>query len=236
MGEKVVPSPHPASGVGRGERTLLLATRSAGKLRELGPLLASHGWQASTLDQLGVAPAAAEDALEAFDTFEANALAKARYFATLTGRLVLADDSGLAVEALEGRPGVHSKRWSGSALEGEALDSFNNRYLQERLLEAAARGCSSRAAAYVCAAACAWPGGELVAVGRTEGELLTEPRGRGGFGYDPYFWSVDLQASFSEVDREAKAAVSHRGRAFRALLNELEGFLADPVDPGACPG
>lgn len=217
-------------------RTVVLATRSAGKLRELAPMLASHGWHAVTLDALGVTPSPAEDDLEVFETFEENAIAKARYFARLTGHIVLADDSGLVVEALDGRPGVHSKRWSGSTLEGAALDQVNNAFLQARLAEAAATGRTSRDAAYVCAAACVWAGGEVVVRAETRGELLSESRGAGGFGYDPYFWSHDLQATFAEVGREAKAAVSHRGRAFRALLTELESFFALPVDPDGRSG
>lgn len=207
-------------------RTLVLATRSEGKLRELAPLLAARGWQAVTLETLGVeCNDAEEEAIEAFETFEANALAKARYFAARTGLVVVADDSGLVVEALGGRPGVHSKRWSGAALDGAALDAHNNRYLQERLAEAARDGQVSRRAAYVCAAACAWVGGECVISGRTEGRILEHPEGTEGFGYDPYFWSDDLSATFASVDRESKALVSHRGRAFTALLNELESFF-----------
>lgn len=213
-------------------RTLVLATRSEGKLRELAPLLSARGWQAVTLDTLGVVRHDdEEDALEVFDTFQANALAKARYFAKRTGLVVVADDSGLVVEALGGRPGVLSKRWSGSPLEGTALDAHNNRYLQERLADAAREGRGSRRAAYVCAAACAWAGGECVATGRTEGRLLEHPEGTGGFGYDPYFWSDDLSAAFGTVSRDAKAAVSHRGRAFAALFDELESFFVLPVDP-----
>jgi len=210
---------------GNAGRELVLATRSAGKLRELEPLLAQHGWTAVTLETLGVPVTADEDDLEAFATFEENALAKARHFATVTGRVVVADDSGLTVEALDGRPGVHSKRWSGSQLEGAALDAFNNAFLQERLAEAEQRGRVSREAAYVCAAACVWPGGERCVLGETRGRLLREPRGSGGFGYDPYFHSHDLQATFAEVDRDRKAVVSHRGRAFRALFDELESFF-----------
>ncbi|GAB1341418.1 non-canonical purine NTP pyrophosphatase [Gemmatimonas sp.] len=218
-------------------RTIVMATRSEGKLRELAPLLASHGWQAVTLDTVGVVRCDdEEEALEVHDTFEANALAKARYFAKRTGLVVVADDSGLVVEALGGQPGVRSKRWSGSVLEGAALDAHNNHYLQARLAEAAREGRGSRQAAYVCAAACVWAGGELVATGRTEGRLLAHPEGAGGFGYDPYFWSDDLSASFASVSREAKAAVSHRGRAFAALFNELESFFALPVDPAGQSG
>jgi XTP/dITP diphosphohydrolase len=218
---------------------LVVATRSAGKMRELGPLLEQHGWRALSLDDVGVVESDAEDALEAFDTFAANALAKARYFARLTGAVVVADDSGLAVDALDGRPGVHSKRWSGSRLEGAALDAFNNAYLQGALRDAAASGRVERSARYVCAAACVWPEGELVQLGTTEGLLLTEPVGVEGFGYDPYFWSHDLQRTFADASREAKAEVSHRGRAFRALLVELEklsGNFVAAVDPSVQSG
>lgn len=215
---------------------VVLATRSAGKLKELVPLMLTVGVHVVTLADLDVAESPEEDALEAFDTFEANALAKARYFAQRTGAIVLADDSGLAVDALGGRPGVHSKRWSGRTdLEGVALDAANNAYLQEALQEALreARGAAhehagdaapaaSRRARYVCAAACVWRDGsvwrEAVVRGETTGTLLSTPRGTEGFGYDPYFLSDDLGATFAEVARDAKARVSHRGRAFTALL------------------
>ena len=165
--------------------------------------------------------------LEAHDTFEANALAKAQWFhARSGGRVVFADDSGLAVDALHGAPGVHSKRWSGRTdLSGEALDAFNNEHLQTALTAAAAEGRTSRRARYVCAAACVWPGGSAVVRGETLGTLIPSARGSGGFGYDPYFESDDLGVTFAEASREAKSAVSHRGRAFRVLCERL---AADP--------
>lgn len=218
------------------ERSLILATRSVGKVRELMPLLAQFGWTALTLDEAGIPVSKAEDDLEVFTTFEANALAKARYFARHSGVAVVADDSGLVVNALDGRPGVQSKRWSGSTLEGDALDVYNNRFLQARLDEAAVLGRTERDAAYVCAAACVWGDREWVAVGETAGRILREPVGSGGFGYDPYFWSNELGATFAAVERDAKAEVSHRGRAFRRLLTELESFFVQPVDPDASSG
>lgn len=205
---------------------VVLATRSAGKVKELVPLMASVGVRVVTLTDLGVADSPEEDGLETFDTFEENALAKARYFARLTGAIVLADDSGLAVDALGGRPGVHSKRWSGRFdLSGASLDAANNAYLQDALAEAANTTASrSRRARYVCAAACVWCDGDIVyeavSRGETAGELLFGPRGDSGFGYDPYFLSDDLGATFAEVDRDVKARVSHRGRAFAALLQQ----------------
>jgi XTP/dITP diphosphohydrolase len=216
---------------------VVLATRSAGKLNELVPMLAGLGVRVVTLADLGLAEEQAEDALEIFDTFEENALAKARYFAERTGLVVLADDSGLVVDALGGRPGVQSKRWSGRTdLTGAALDAENNALLQRALRDAASAGQSSRVARYECAAACVWPGvstgddaflheghprafrGERVVRAHTAGTVLEEARGTGGFGYDPYFFSDDLGATFAEVSRDDKAGVSHRGRAFHALL------------------
>ena len=207
---------------------VVVATRSAGKVKELVLLMASVGVLVLTLADLGIPEAPEEDALEVFDTFEENALAKARYFARLTDALVLADDSGLVVDALNGEPGVRSKRWSGRRdLHGAALDSANNAFLQQALMEASIHTASvSRRARYVCAAACVWHDGDLrrnatqeaVARGETAGELLTVGRGENGFGYDPYFLSDDLGTTFAEVGRDAKARVSHRGRAFTALL------------------
>jgi len=214
---------------------LLVATRSEGKLRELLPLLEVHGWSACTLPMLGVPETAAEDELEAFDTFEGNAVAKARYFASITGWPVLADDSGLMVDALHGRPGVHSKRWSGrSDLSGAALDAENNALLQRALDDAATRGREERSARYVCVMAAAFGAEIRQARGETAGVLLREPRGSDGFGYDPYFFSLDLGRTFAEVPRDAKAAVSHRGRALRALLTDVA--RCPPVDPGARRG
>lgn len=197
--------------------SILLATRSAGKLRELRPLFAEHGIDVVDLDDIGLPESGSEDALEAFDTFEANALAKARYFHGVTGRATVADDSGLSVVALGGRPGVLSKRWSGRIdLTGQALDDENNRLLLEKLA-----GVPDRRASYVCAAAYVDGGREIVRRGEVSGTIVDDARGSGGFGYDPYFVADELGRTFGEVSREEKARVSHRARAFRALLAEL---------------
>jgi XTP/dITP diphosphohydrolase len=193
---------------------LLLSTRSAGKLAELRPLLREAGWQVIDLGEAGIAESPEEDGLEVFETFEENALAKARYFHRRSGLTAIADDSGLEVDALGGAPGVRSKRWSGRTdLSGAALDAANN----ARLL-AALEGVAERSARYVCAAAWVEGGRERVARGTVEGRVTEAPKGIGGFGYDPYFFSIELGRTFGETTREEKEGVSHRGRAFRTLL------------------
>jgi XTP/dITP diphosphohydrolase len=205
-------------------RRVLLATRSAGKLRELAPLLKAHGWEAVDLTAAGLAEdAAAEEALEHAETFEENALSKARHFARLSGWPTIADDSGLTCDALDGAPGVRSKRWSGrDDLDGQALDDANNALLLRALAVAARAGRVSRAARYVCAAAYVEGGKELVVRGETKGRILETAEGTEGFGYDPYFFSDDLGRAFGVVSREEKGRVSHRARAVAALLSRLE--------------
>jgi XTP/dITP diphosphohydrolase len=202
-----------------GSSGILIATRSAGKVRELRELFADRGLAVVGLDAVGVAETTTEDALESADTFEANALAKARYFHNLTGLPTVADDSGIEVAALGGAPGVRSKRWSERPdLSGQALDDANNAMLLARLGDE-----PHRAARYVCAAAYCDSRREIVERGETRGVITREARGRGGFGYDPYFESRELPGgrTFGEVSREEKARVSHRARAFRRLLARL---------------
>lgn len=196
---------------------MVLATRSPGKLRELKPLFAAAGFVVIDLDEAGAAAAAEEEAVEVFDSFEANALAKARYFHRRLGQPVVADDSGLEVLALGGAPGVRSKRWSGrDDLRGQALDDANNARLLAEL-----QAVEDRRARYVCAAAYTDGARELVVRGATQGTILREAQGSGGFGYDPWFFSTELARSFGVASREEKEGVSHRGRAMRALIAQL---------------
>ena len=202
----------------RGNR-VLVATRSSGKLRELRPLFRDAGIGIVDLREANIAETREEDGLEAGATFEENALAKARYFYRLTQLPTVADDSGLEVSALGGAPGVYSRRWGGRAdLAGQALDDANNALLLRRL-----EGSTDRRARYVCAAAYCSDGTEFVERGETQGRITREPRGAGGFGYDPYFESDELEGrrTFGEVTMEEKARVSHRARAFRKLLQRL---------------
>jgi XTP/dITP diphosphohydrolase len=196
----------------------VLATRNVGKLLELRALFADAGIDVIDLTEAGIAETAEEEAIESYDTFEENALAKARYFAARAGgRTVVADDSGLEVLALGGEPGVRSKRWSGRTdLEGRALDAANNAVLLERL-----RGSTDRRASFVCAAA--WCAGDdtLVVRGEVPGTIVDRPSGGHGFGYDPYFHVTELGMTLGDATVAAKQAVSHRGRAFSALIESL---------------
>jgi XTP/dITP diphosphohydrolase len=198
-------------------REILLATRSEGKLRELRPLFAHAGLAVVDLRDVGIVESPVEDSLEVHPTFEENAVAKARYFHQLSGRPTAADDSGLVVPALGGRPGVLSKRWSGRTdLTGQSLDDENN-----RLLILGLQNAQDRRAFYVCAAAYVDDDRELVCRGETHGQIAEVARGHGGFGYDPYFVSEELGQTFGEVSTEEKARVSHRARAFEALVERL---------------
>jgi XTP/dITP diphosphohydrolase len=196
----------------------VLATRSRGKLRELRPIFEGYGVHVIDLAEAGVAESPDEHSIESHETFEENALAKARYFfAKCSGLEVVADDSGLAVDALGGEPGVRSRRWSGrSDLDGAALDRANNEKLLRRMA-----GLADRRARFVCAAAWCGMEGDAVARGEVEGRIVERGSGEHGFGYDPHFWADELGMTLAEATTEAKRAVSHRGRAFDSLVAQL---------------
>lgn len=199
------------------ELRVLLATRSTGKLKELSGLLYDEGMVGITLDEARIEYTPDEESIESFDTFEENALAKARYFFRKSGLPTLADDSGLCVNSLDGAPGVWSKRYSGrDDLEGQDLDDANNAKLLSALT-----GFRDKSASYTCASAYIDGSSELVALGQTFGRMAGIPSGANGFGYDPYFFSTELQKTFGDAGIPEKAGVSHRGRAFRALFAAL---------------
>lgn len=176
------------------------------------------------LDAAGVAYDPAEEDLEPFDTFEENARSKAAYFFDRTQLPTVADDSGLAVDALQGAPGVRSKRFAPDpdpALEGEARDGANNEHLLVRLEGVPV---NERTGRYVCVAALSSAPGEFEYFrGEAEGLILGRPQGWGGFGYDPLFYDPELGKSFAQITPAEKNARSHRGRAFRALGEHLSG-------------
>jgi len=187
---------------------LLVATGNAGKLREIRRLLADERVTVYGLEDFSELPEIVEDG----ETFQQNALKKARTIAEHTGKLTLADDSGLVVEFLDGAPGVYSARYSGT----DADDAVNNRKL---LAEMAGVPLQKRRAAFCCAMALVTPLGEVHEVcGRVEGVILETPRGEGGFGYDPLFWVPDYQQSMAEIPLEEKNRISHRGQALKLML------------------
>ena len=189
---------------------LILASNNFGKLRELRAML-SDRFDVRSMREVGIDA----EIEETGDTFEANALIKARTLMEMTRCAALADDSGLCVDQLGGRPGVYSARFSG--VHGD--DEANNRCL----LEALSSLPEPHPAHYGAAIALCRPGREPVVVyGRCEGRIIDEYRGDNGFGYDPLFLSDDLGVTFAEADPEAKNAVSHRARAIQALLKALE--------------
>ena len=205
-------------------RRLVVATRSEHKLRELRELLALDETQLVSLDDLGVEGEPVEDGL----TFEANAAKKARWAARATGLPALADDSGLEVDALGGAPGVRTRRYAGET----ATDDDNNRKLLDALN---GRSPADRRARYVCVLALALPnepgprGGLDVITRRgiTRGRIATEPRGHGGFGYDPIFEpAVEPPGgrTFGQWSAKAKNAISHRGRAARRMTHLLRSM------------
>jgi XTP/dITP diphosphohydrolase len=192
----------------------VVATRNRHKVREIAVLLAEAGLgiEAVTIDD--VAPTA--ELVEDEDTFEGNALAKARQAAAASGLPALADDSGIEVDALGGAPGVRSARWAGEPCD----DARNN---AKMLREMAGVAPERRTGRYRCAAAFVDPsrGIELVRSGTCEGVLLDAPRGSGGFGYDPLFLVPSLGRTMAEIDLPTKNGLSHRAAAFRALAEAL---------------
>ena len=184
---------------------LVLATRNAAKLRELARILGEQVPLAG-LDAFPGAP----DVPETGATFEENALLKARAIAQYTHLPAVADDSGLCVDALNGMPGVLSARWAG----GHGDDKAN---LDLVLAQIAAVPDTRRGARFVCAAALVDGAREVVVTGTVAGRLIRERRGSGGFGYDPIFLPDGFEETTAEMTPEAKDAISHRGRAFRAL-------------------
>jgi XTP/dITP diphosphohydrolase len=199
---------------------LLAATRSRGKQPEIRRILEPAGVEVVFPDDLGLWESPVEDTLEVAESFEGNARRKAEHFARLAGLPTVADDSGLEVFALGGAPGVRSRRFAGVEGSGEAVDAANNTELLRRLLGAPE---ARRRARYRCVLAYLRDAGAVPAVfeGACGGRILDAPRGEGGFGYDPLFFSDELGRTFAEAAPEEKDAVSHRGRALRALAEAL---------------
>ena len=193
---------------------LVVATRNAGKLKEIRRLLEAQGVTILGLDMFPEAPEVEEDG----DTFALNAAKKAETIARVTGLPCLADDSGLTVAALEGRPGVHSARYSGA----DATDSSNNLKL---LAEMALVPESQRQAAFCCVMALCLPDQPTrLFEGRVEGVILNQKQGDGGFGYDPLFWVPEFDCTMAELPLDIKNRISHRGQALRQVVTSLSSL------------
>lgn len=199
-------------------RRLLLASRNEGKLAELRRILAADH-RLTDVELVSAADVDVPDIPETGETFAANAALKARVAADATGLVAVADDSGLAVDALGGEPGVRSARYAGA--HGD--DDANLALVLQRLA-----GVADRAARFVCAAAVAVPGGgePQVVHGEVHGALLDAPRGSGGFGYDPIFVPDGETRTTAEMAADDKDAISHRGAAFRALCDDVAAALS----------
>jgi len=202
---------------------ILVATRSDHKMREIRRLLAEvPDLIVRSPDEAGVAYDTLEEDLEPYQTFAENARSKAEYFSSRSGLVTVADDSGIEVDALNGEPGVRSKRFApDTGLSGLDQDLANNRHLLDRL---EGRSSSERTARYVCVAALVRGLGEVEYFrGEVEGVIVSDPVGEGGFGYDPYFFDPELGQTFAEISAEEKNARSHRGKAFSDLAQALPG-------------
>ena len=195
---------------------IVLASRNKKKIEELRQLLAGllPEVEVLSLDDVGITGDIEEDGT----TFEENALIKARTALAASGNRIaaIADDSGLAVDALNGDPGVYSARYAG----GHGDDAANNALLLKNL---AHLPLEQRTARFVCCIALVYPDGrELTVRGETEGLIINEARGNGGFGYDPYFYYPPFGKTFSELSSEEKNAISHRGKAIAKLAERLK--------------
>ncbi len=194
---------------------IIAATKNAGKIKEIESIFEGLGIKAVSQQEEGLDV----DIEETGDSFEKNALIKARAVALLTDDIVMADDSGLCIDALDGRPGIYSARYAGE-------NASDRTKIQKILTEM--EPFKNRSAKFVTAVAVILPDGrELVTTGEVKGEILREPAGENGFGYDPIFYCDELKKTFAQATDEEKNSVSHRGRALRAMYKKLEPILKE---------
>jgi len=204
---------------------LIIASRNRGKIVEIDELLAPLGFEVKCVADFPDVPEVIEDG----ETFAENAAKKATEVARHLGEWAIGEDSGLAVDALKGRPGVYSARFAGES----ATDADNNWKLLEELKDVPT---AKRSAAYHCHVAVSDPEGvvRLTSEGRCRGRITTEPRGENGFGYDPYFEIVELHRTFGELSPVVKRHLSHRSRAFHRLSVRLREAIT--LNGGKLPG
>ena len=196
-------------------RTLVIATRNPKKLEEIAAILEPLGVRTQSLDDFADVPPVPETG----ETFEDNARVKALGYARATGEWALADDSGLEVDALDGRPGVRSSRWGGQ----DGNDRLNNETLMQALAEHPRQAWTAR---FRCVMALATPDRVLaVTEGVCEGRITDPPAGSNGFGYDPHFYLPELGRTMAELPAEMKNRLSHRAHALEAMRDRLDRFL-----------
>jgi XTP/dITP diphosphohydrolase len=194
--------------------TLVIATRNKGKTEEIRAMLEGQPVLIKNLDDFGPIPEVVEDGA----TFDENAYKKASFTARVLGLPALADDSGLVVSALDGRPGVHSARYGGP-------DATDEERVQKLLAEM--NRVKDRSAAFQCVISIAVPqGAALTYEGRAEGLIVEQPSGVGGFGYDPIFYYPEYKKTFAEMTIEEKGRVSHRGKALSEVVKEFDKVVA----------
>jgi len=192
-------------------KKLVVASHNPGKVREIGALLSPFGVEVLSAAELDL-PEPVEDGA----TFAANAELKARAAADKSGMIALADDSGLVVPALGGRPGIHSARWAENPQTGKRDFAYGMAKLEQELDKIN----GDRAAYFVCVLSLAWPDGPVQSFeGRVYGSLVWPTRGGNGFGYDPMFQPDDYDITFGQMDADKKHAISHRANAFAKLIN-----------------
>lgn len=198
-------------------KTVIIATKNKGKAKEFESLFSPRGYEVKTLLDIPDAP----DVEETGTTFEENAILKAEEIAGRLGCIVISDDSGLMVDALDGRPGVYSARYAGLQKDDQANMDKLLRELEDVPEE-------KRTARFYCALAVASPSQETLTVsGTMEGFITEAPRGENGFGYDPVFFVKEQGKTTAEMSQEEKNKISHRGRALQALEHKLDSFLKE---------
>lgn len=196
-------------------KKIVVATKNAGKVKEIRTLLAGLPFEVVSPEILGDIA----EPEETGNTFDDNAILKAEYYAAHTGMACLADDSGLEVDALGGAPGVYSARYAGI----DATDDDNNARLLRELSKC---GDTGRVARFCCSLAFCDDNGETILTrGICEGEIITEPRGTAGFGYDPLFYMAKYKKTLAEMSVAEKNLVSHRGKALRLMVDELKRYM-----------
>ncbi|MGD2216808.1 MAG: non-canonical purine NTP pyrophosphatase [Gemmatimonadales bacterium] len=200
-----------------------MATRNAGKLREIEPLFRDTPIRLVTLSELGIEQRSEEERLEMFNSFAQNALAKAQYFHDRTGLPMMAEDSGIRVDALNGEPGPRSKRFAPPEMQAEyGVDRANNLYLLRQIRDVPDE---RRTAHFHCAVAVVLDKESRVFGGRVDGVILREARGKGGFGYDPLFYLPERGITTAQLTVQQKNEISHRGQAMRAARDWLLEIL-----------